>query len=154
MGTTHKIFEDFYEDAFVLIALHSSLEDYAMAYALNTCLKANLKRTKSDLDITPTVSFPIFEWKDEINDRYWTMLNNNCIEVAAAKASGFFEQEPSYTNHYLVPELKDVDFFLKVEQDEQSFEEQVVKTVLKLPSVVTAYAVDASTLKSKNNLIF
>ncbi len=154
MAAAHKILEDFYEDAFVLVALHSSLEDYAIAYTLNSSLKSNLKRTKTDLDITAKVSFPVFEWRDIINDRYWTLLNNNCIEEATTAQSGLFEQEPSYTNHYLVPELKDVDYFLKIEQDEENFQEGIVKTLLSLPNVVTAYAVDANTLKSKKNLIF
>ncbi len=155
MATTHKIFEDFYEDAFVLIALHSSLEDYAMVYALNRCLKSNLKRTREDLDLSQQISFPVFEWRDVIHDRYWTLLNNNCIkEDDTSIEQGLFGEELTYTNHKLVPEYKDVDYFLKVEQDEDNFEEQVVKLILTLPNVVTAYAIDADQLKSKSNLIF
>ncbi|MEL6918168.1 MAG: IPExxxVDY family protein [Bacteroidota bacterium] len=59
----HKISEDFYEDSFALIAVHSSMEDYAMAYTINLHLKCNLQRSRTDLDVSRQTSFPIFEWK-------------------------------------------------------------------------------------------
>ena len=53
-----------------------------------------------------------------------------------------------------MPEYKDVDYFLKIEQDEITFEQDIVKSILTIPQIVTAYMVETNKLKSKNNLIF
>ncbi len=81
-AAVHKITADFYEDSYALIALHSSMEDYAMVYALNLFLKSNFKRSSEDLDISEHISFPIFEWKDDANDRFWTLITNNSLQEA------------------------------------------------------------------------
>lgn len=154
MAAIHKISGDFYEDSFALIALHSSLEDYAMAYALNLYLKSNLSRTAIDLDLSQKISFPIFEWKDRANDRYWTLLPNNSNTEEQVDQSGLFRNEPALTLHHLVPEHRDVDYFLKIERDDPEMDEDLVRSILSIPNVVTAYTVEANTLKSKNNLIF
>jgi len=77
MAAVHRILTDFYEDSFTLLAVHSSLEDYAMVYALNMCLKSNFRRTSKDLELFEQVTFPIFEWKDIKNDRFLTLITNN-----------------------------------------------------------------------------
>ena len=149
MAAVHKISEDFYEDSFILIALHSSLEDHSLVYALNLCLKSNLKRSKTDLDISKNISFPIFEWKDMVHDANWTLITNFSIKEEKAGQGGLFDNEPSYRTHYLVPEHKDVDYFLKVEMDEVDDCDLILKGILKIPKVITAYTVDNKNLKSK-----
>lgn len=154
MTAIHRISDDFYEDSFVLIAMHSSLEDYAIAYALNQCLKSRLGRSRTDLEISENRSFPIFEWKDIDNDAYWTLIINNSIKKDDAYSDSLFKNEISYTTHHLVPEYKDVDYFLKIEQDNMDFGNQIVKSILAIPQIITAYMVESNKLKSKNNLIF
>lgn len=150
----HKISIDFYEDSFTLIALHSSLEDYAMVYAINRCLKSNLKRSRTDLDISHNISFPIFEWKDMVNDRDWTLIVNYSIKEESMAQKGLFQNELSHTTHHLVPEHKEVDYFLKIEHDDMDVGDSIAKSILAIPGVITAYAVEPKKLKSKNNLIF
>jgi len=76
MAAVHKLTEDFYDHSFDLIALHSSLEDHALAYALNLAMKSGFRRRRVDLDISGKITIPIFEWKDDLNDRYWTLFTN------------------------------------------------------------------------------
>ena len=154
MGAVHKISEDFYEDAFTLIAIHSSLDDYAMVYAINQNLKAYFKRSPKDLDITEDISFPYFEWKDEVNDRYWALMANTSVKEQFAVGENLFLNEPSYSTSHLIPEYKEVDYFLKIEQDDIEALEEVVKKLFELPKVVAAYVVATNGLKSKINLIF
>lgn len=154
MMAIHKIIDDFYEDSFTLLALHSSKEDYAIVYALNLCLKSNFKRASQDLDISDQVSFPIFEWKDDNNDSYWTLITNYSVQEDTLVRSDLFENEPSFTTRYLVPEHKDADYLLKVEHDDCNLEKDTVKQLLTVPSIITAYVLDVDQLKSKNNLIF
>jgi len=156
MMAIHKITNDFYEDSFTLVALHSSMNDYAMVYTLNLCLKSNFKRTPKDLDISKKISFPIFEWRDEQNDNYWTLIANNSTQEESESliGSNLFANEPSYAKHHLLPEYKDADYLLKIEHDDDSLEEQVVKQLQAMPKIITAYILEVEQLKSKNNLIF
>ena len=154
MAAIHKISEDFYEETFTLIALHSSIEDFMLVYALNSCLKTKLKRSVDDLEISQSGSFPIFDWRDEVNDRYFTLVSNNVVKEEELSIGNLFQDQPSFTKYHLVPEFRDVDYFLKIEHDEMNVEEKILKSILSIPKVITAYLVDASKLKSKNNLIF
>ena len=154
MMAIHKITDDFYEDSFTLVALHSSMEDYAMVYALNLCLKSSFKRSTKDLDLSEHISFPIFEWRDEQNDSYWTLISNNSIQEESLVGSDLFANEPSFTKHHLVSEHKDADYLLKIEHDDDSIEKRVVRQLQSIPRIITAYILEVDNLKSKNNLIF
>jgi hypothetical protein len=154
MAAIHRISEDFYEESFTLIALHSSIEDFMLVYALNSCLKTKLKRSVNDLDLSQNGTFPIFDWRDEVNDRYYTFVSNNDVREEEGSIGNLFQDLPTSTKYHLVPEYRDVDYFLKIEHDELDVEENILKSVLTIPKVITAYLVDAGKLKSKNNLIF
>ncbi|WP_373518785.1 IPExxxVDY family protein [Pricia sp.] len=159
MAAVHKLTEDLYEDSFDLIALHSSLEDFALAYALNLTLRSNFKRRRRDLDISGGITIPIFEWKDDLNDRYWTFFTNKGISQEIMAKNGLFKEEPSYRNHHLLLEYREVDYFLKIEQDgsdryRRAENEKTIAKLLTISKVVTAYTVETQKLKSKNNLIF
>jgi len=159
MVSVHKISADFYDDSFDLIALHCSLEGYAMAYALNFHLKSDFRRRRKDLDISEKITIPIFEWKDDINDRYWTFFANNGLREDTLPRSDLFENETSYTTFHMLPEYRDVDYFIKIEQDDSNNYlhgemESLIKSLLAVPKIVTAYAVATDKLKYKNNLIF
>lgn len=159
MAAVHKLTEDLYEDSFDLIALHSSLEDFALAYALNLALKSNFKRRLRDLDISGRIAIPIFEWKDDLNDRYLTLFTNKGVGQDMVAKNGLFKEEPSYRNHHILLEYREVDYFLKIEQDGsdsylQAENENTVAKLLTISKVITAYTVKTQKLKSKNNLIF
>ncbi len=159
MAAVHKLTEDWYEGTFDLIALHSSLEDFALAYALNLALKSNFKRRRRDLDISGRFAIPIFEWKDDLHDRYWTFFTNKGAAKDIAAENGLFKEEPSYRYHHILLEHREVDYFIKIEQDgadnyRQAANENTISKLLTIPKVITAYTVETQKLKSKNNLIF
>ncbi len=159
MAAVHRLTEDLYEDSFDLIALHTSLEGYALGYALNLVLKSNFKRRRRDLDISDRVTIPIFEWKDDLHDRYWTFFTNKGVSRDIVVENGLFREEPSYRNHHMLLEYREVDYFLKIEQDgsdsfRQAENEKITTRLLTISKVITAYTVETQKLKSKNNLIF
>ncbi len=154
MVALHKMSLDFYEDSFVLIALHCSLEDHSLAYLINSHLKCSFKRRKQNLIFSETISLPVFEWKDTVNDRYWTMIQNHIQLEERSNNVGFFKDTPSLTTTYLLPEYKNVDYFLKLEQEDLESEPMILKSLLAIPKIVTAYTIKTNTLKYKNNLIF
>lgn len=154
MSAVHKILGDFYEDPFDLVALHSSLEDYELVYFINKYLNSRFRRCRNDFELTQEVSFPIFEWKDEPNNIYWSLVTNNSLSEYHLPRTDLFKGERSYTAHHLVPERKEVDYFIKVEQPQMNIEADIVKPLQSIPKIITAYQVEIDSLKSKNNLIF
>lgn len=153
MITLHKFSDDFCEENYVLIALHCGLEDYALAYALNMALKINLKRSKTDLDISNKTSFPIYEWKDKLNERYWTLIVNTSVKEEYLEVHDLFSDETSSTVYHVLPEYKDVDYLLKIEQEEDEVDSGMLDSILEIPKIITAYQIETYKLKSKQNLI-
>jgi hypothetical protein len=154
MVAVYKISEDFYDDSFLLIAIHSSLEDYAIVYHLNQALKAKFKRSKKDFDLSKNSSFPWFDWVDQFHDRYWVLITNQSTKQELLVNNDLFQNETTYNRPRLIPEYKEVDYFLKIEEAEGLESDVIVKILTKMPKVITAYAVETDKLKSKKNLIF
>jgi hypothetical protein len=153
MITLHKFSDDFCEENYVLIALHCGLEDYALAYALNMALKINLKRSKTDLDISNKTSFPIYVWKDKLNERNWTLIVNTSVKEEYLEVHDLFSDETSSTVYHVLPEYKDVDYLLKIEQEEDEVDSGMLDSILEISKIITAYQIETDKLKSKQNLI-
>ncbi|WP_299533329.1 IPExxxVDY family protein [Ulvibacterium sp.] len=154
MIAVHRITEDLCEDSYGLIALHSSLEDYALVYALNFHLKSNLRRTSRDLETMECISFPVFEWKDKVNDGYWNLINNSSLKEESMTRDNLFEDETSVVAYHFLPEFKEVDYFLKIEQENIDLETDVIRILNTIPQIMAAYTIETDKLKSKKNLIF
>ncbi len=155
MSAVHKIKDDFFDDTFFLIALHSTLEDYAIAYGLNGILKAKFRRSREDFDLSEISSFPYYEWEDEYNYRYWVLVSNHSSKKELVINNDLFENETTYSTPRLIPELKEVDYFLKIDDDEETLDgNTIIKTLQGIPKIMAAYEVDVNKLKSRNNLIF
>ncbi len=156
----HKLLvDDFYDTSFALIAIHCRLEDYRLAYLLNKHLKLNLKRRDHDLDYNYfDASFAIFEWQNDNIDRVWNLVANVCKkEEAALQSSGslFDNQTILRRTVNLIPELKTVDFLVKISNEDRHFnEKQVINKIQTIPQIITTYSVDIDQLKSKEHLIF
>ena len=93
------------EDDYLLIGIHSTEEDYRLAYLINKYLNTKLIRFKDHLDFKDSnAEFPLFEYKDEqklinyylINNKYSQLTNNQ-------KSKGLFDGNHS-TISYLIPE--------------------------------------------------
>ncbi|MEJ2584658.1 MAG: IPExxxVDY family protein [Robiginitalea sp.] len=154
---TMGVLEDFWEDlldetTFSLFAIHSNLEDYALAYALNESCDLRLKRTEKDLELEKLGLFVIFHWKDQENYREWTLFRNPGMEAKTGPSEGLFSHEPAMNRPYLIPERKEVDFFLKLEGEEKGL--PILPEILSVPKVITAYRLETAKLKSKYNLIY
>ncbi len=151
---THRILEDYSEDQYCLFAIHSNVEDYAMAFALNQALKLKLRRSRSDYDLNNLVSFPFFEWEDEIQDISWHLLCNTSTTKESRQLGILFPNELTVNRHYLIPEYKDADYILRTELGMHEKPDSISNKILAIPHVITAYEIDTEALKSKENLIF
>lgn len=160
MAKNKLILEDVFEElSFTLIAIHCSLEDYRLAYLLNKELAINLTRNEEDLDYeNVAASYSILEWEDINHQTTWSLVSNVCkkeSESIASIGSLFGDDEKAIKTLNLISEHKNVDYFLKISSEGWfSSEKTILNSIKKIPHIVTAYAIDATQLKSKNNLIF
>ncbi|MFK5958993.1 MAG: IPExxxVDY family protein [Lutibacter sp.] len=144
------------EDDYLLIGIHSTEEDYRLAYLLNKYLKTKLIRFKHHLDFeNSNAKFPLFEYKDEQKLINYYLINNKHSQfITNLKNVGLFEGSYS-TISYLIPEKKKVDFFLKIEGcNKQLFLNNLVSKLNNIQQIITSYAIEPNSLKSKDHLIF
>lgn len=145
-----------FEVDYSLIGIHSTEEDYRLAYLLNQQLKTKFKRFKTDLDFeNSNAVFPIFEFIDEKNFINYYLINNKYTEnVENNKSTGLFGGNFS-TATYLIQEKKRVDFFLKIEGcNATKFIQSKVDQLNSINQIITSYSIDPNNLKTKDYLIF
>ncbi|MFV9551728.1 IPExxxVDY family protein [Algibacter sp. PT7-4] len=157
----HKlILDDAFDEAlYTLIAIHCRLENYRLAYLLNKHLGITLSRKASDLDFkNGQISYSIYEWEDKKHLITWSLVSNICKteELQQLNHTSLFDNQEKITKTFqLIPEYKTVNYFLKINTEFSiSKEKYIIDSILKIPQIATAYSVDSSQLKSKQNLIF
>ena len=159
----HKLdLDEFDEIDYHLIAIHTTLEDYRLAYFINQHLPVNLSKSNEEILISikqGETQFSRFYFDDEDNFISWNLIQNkNEVigqnEIINQDLFSNSSQEVA-TKVFLLPELKKVDYFLKIESDEDDVKiTDIIKKLKTIKSLSTVYAIDTETIKSKNNLIF
>jgi hypothetical protein len=99
--------------------------------------------------------FDFYEFNDEKNQSLWNLVGNKAfVENKTGlknNESMFFESKNNRI--FLLPEYKKVDYFLKIENS-VSVTKNLILKMNDIPQIITTFAVDVVSLKSKNNLIF
>lgn len=156
--TVHKLTDDIFEEAYTLIAIHSSLDSYRLAYFLNGLLGIQLKRLGKDLVLNQEASFAVYEAYESSTDLMWNLVSN--ITGVSKKTAGgtldIFGEPGGVQLQYVLPEYPKVDHLLKIDDGEGGYQNalEVLRQIKKLPQVITAYELNTNQLKSKSNLIF
>ena len=149
-------FNDFYEDDFSLIGIHTTLEDYKLAYLLNKNLKINFIKSKENLNFEKTEkpsSFSIFNYYNKEYNSDWVLIANSSKRENQTESNELLLT--TETKIYLIPEKKKVDFFIKVSGELGfDFVKKIIDKVKNIEQVITSYPIDKNTLKSKDFLIF
>lgn len=160
---THKlIIEDEIDEEFALVGLHCSVEDYKLAYLLNQHLKTRFKRKRTDLDFSTEgllITFPIYQFEDAFKYSSFYLVANKCrsTEASLQSSGGLFSDvfSEKQTLKYLLPELKNVDYFLKIYSDFENVPlRKIISEINGIKQIISAYQIDTENIKSKNNLIF
>ena len=153
--------DEFDEIDYHLIAIHTTLEDYRLAYFINQHLPTNLSKSKEEILISikeGETQFSRFYFDDDDNFISWNLIQNK-NEVIGKKEiinQDLFSNSSQEvaTKVFLLPELKKVDYFLKIESDDDLDIVTIVKKLKTIKSLSTVYVVETENIKSKNNLIF
>lgn len=161
MAVQRLVLDDFEED-YALIGIHCSLESYRVAFMLNKYLNLRLSRKKDDVVCTfddMTVSFPFFQYQDSFKYVTYNLLGNTYFSKVAKEIDRsqdlFSSIQNEYHTYHLMPELKKVDYFLKIDMETLGFSNNtILKDIQKIPQIISAYMIDYNKLKSRNNLIF
>ncbi|WP_338646929.1 IPExxxVDY family protein [Flavobacterium sp. KS-LB2] len=154
--------DEFDEIDYYLIAIHTSLEDYRLAYFINQKLPINLSKSKNEIQINikeGETNFSRFQYSDIEKEISWDLIQNKneVIQYKKDNTQNLFSNvtmEVS-TKVFLLPEFKKVDYFLKIENNDDTVNLSKIQILLNtIDNVSTVYTVDTNQIKSKNNLIF
>jgi len=156
----HKVnLDEFEAIEYAIIAIHSTLEDYRLAYFINQALNINLGKNTKDLFVKIKEGescFSRYSFYQADEDIYWHLIKNKNEVVQIknnSKTNLFIEQDISISvQTYLIPELKKADYFLKIEACPNTF--NLIQTVSKLNAIDVinmSYTIETENLKTKNN---
>lgn len=146
------------EDDYALVAIHSSMEPYRLAFLLNKHLNLRLVREKKDIDFKHAemiALYPLFRFFEPQKCLdYYLVSNKFRGNLTHFGSSEKLFQEEAFLTSYLMKEFKKVDYFLKIHDMEPAHLKNMLFKLNKIPEIITAYSVETETLKSKENLIF
>ena len=122
----HKLqIDDFITIDYELIAIHSTLEDYRLAYFMNRELSILLEKNQKDIEIRVKEGdscFTRFIFDDEDHEITWNLIQNKGTVSSQQNTASLFEETglDITTSVFLIPELKKVDYFIKIENSRQN----------------------------------
>lgn len=162
MGIHKLSLDEFDEVDYELIAIHTSLEDFRLAYFINQQLPIILSRSNDEIGVKTKdgeAMFAKFSFEDVAKDINWTLIQNKneiIVKKKNLEKNLFLDENIEINNKvYLLPELKKVDYFLKIENNCKTYIlEEIIQKLNTIDWISTIYEVNPDTIKSKNNLIF
>mgnify|MGYP000150328808 CR=1 FL=1 len=152
----HSLSLDVFEEEYSLIGIHTTLEDYKLAYILNKRLGIKLGKCRDDLkfeEISKKASFSIFEYLDKEYDYEWFLIANSAKIETQTKSDELLLTSELKT--FLISEEKKVDFFIKISGTlNHNFTQKIIAKIKEINTIITSYSIDKNSLKSKDFLTF
>lgn len=140
---TNKLVVDF-DYSFKMIGIISSAKEYKLAWSINQLLKIHLIKA-DDINL---------QFQNDCNilvSNYLYLTEYSQIRLLKNKSIEF----TNIAKPYLIPELKDYDYFIHILDEGCIFDEEWIKEQLQdCGSIQYIKVIDVSELKSKDNLIF
>ena len=134
---------------FDLIAIHSSIEGFYLAYLLNRTLKGNFVRVTND-EVLTSLDFEFFKWEIKKEGINCSLISNKkTIRLKKSNSPLFFFEETKKVS--LINSLKNVNYFIKINSGLEISD--VFEKIKGLPQIVLTYIINNKKIKSKLNLI-
>jgi len=129
-----------YDFDFALFGISSHVANYRLAWGMNQLFEIDLERVDDiDLSFGPKKkgNFSLYRFDDEESYTTFHLISNRC------------------STGYLIPELKQIDYFVQYwgpmsDEELGSFKDELRN----IPSVLASMEIDPMELKSRNNLLF
>lgn len=136
-----------YEIDFDLIAINASIKEYKLAWVLNKNLDWDLVKMKNiEIQFTQNKTLSISNYFYKTEYQKFRLIKNRADDG---------DQERQKFNSFLIPELKNFDYFVMLENESHGFDlKSFISKIKQIPYVQFAVIVDTAALKSKDNLIF
>jgi hypothetical protein len=157
MKKGHKVHLLTYEEEDLkdyLLAIHSSLEGFQIAFYLNQISRTKFKRDQDITLDTKKAAFSSFKWENYLIDVNTLLFSNKYLlqlEQENTNNNTLFDL-PLRNEVYLIPEFKQVDFFIKSNHLETI---QLLFKPLNLWSATAmVYEIPSNKIKNRLNLIF
>lgn len=148
-------FDSLCEDEYSLIGIHTTLEDYKLAYLLNKILGTGFSKSKKDLhieELSKKTAFSLYNYSNLEYEFEWFLIANSSKRENQTESNELLLTTETKT--YLIPEKKKVDFFIKISGNvSYSFVVKTIDKIKTIDQVITSYSIDKNTLKSKDFLI-
>jgi hypothetical protein len=133
-----------YDYDFMLLGLSCQAKEYRLAWNINMQLGISLTKV-NDIHL---------EFKDDLT-LYFSNLSfeteNSCLKLIKNRAV----ESSKMGNYFLLPELKELDYLVYLQGEEDFFSSANVFSNLRSLSIIQFITkVEVETLKSKDNLIF
>ena len=147
----HVISYNEIDDESQIIAIHSVLEPYDLAYKMNFSLGLDLVRSDFDISFKKNnQKYMVYRNGDGQEESFW-LFSNSFTEPKLNKASNLLFEEESVENS-LIPEFSKADFMLKRIGEKNSMN-RFLKSLSLLKDISSCYIVSSDKIKSKHNLI-
>ncbi len=154
----HKLNLNQFSENYYLIAIHSDLDEFRLAFFLNDKLSIGLIRKNNDIILHENKSnYSIYEYLDGAMFLKWIFFSNKSLveeKTSNNELLNLFSQENIVQNEIsLINQPKGVDFFLVIENVKNKiYVEKVLKKISEIRGVITAFISDKK-LENKENLI-
>ena len=149
---------------FLLIGISSHEKDYSLCWAINKKLNIELvKKDSLEIKGKKQITSAFFSFYEYINEEdfleYFVIANTSENKLPVTADNTLFSKEDKSknktSNELLIPEQKQIDFFLIIKGElEEEFKNETLKQIKQIDVVQTAIRIEAEQLRSKQNLIF
>ena len=148
MGKKIYKLEKFEEEKFKLFAIHSNIDDYKIAFLINSKCGSKFSKTKSYIDLpNQKAFFNHFEWEDQKKGISCDLFSNRCkkLEDEETQVKELFNL-PETKEVYLINDFKNVDYFIKINSGVSK--EVFLKEISKIDEVSLFYEIDCEKLSN------
>ena len=141
-----------------LIAIHSDLDEFRLAFFLNKKLNIGLKRKNNDIYFSEQdANYSSYEFLDDTKYLKWIFFSNKSLvsEKSPDQDLSLFGKGSTALNEInLLSQQKSVDYFLIIENiANKTYIDKVLKKISEISGVITSF-LSENKLENKENLIF
>ena len=154
----HKLNLNQFPENYHLIAIHSDLDEFRLAFFLNKKLNIGLKRKNNDIYFSEQdANYSSYEFLDDTKYLKWIFFSNKSLvsEKSTDQDLSLFGKGSTALNEInLLSQQKSVDYFLIIENiANKTYIDKVLKKISEISGVITSFLSD-NKLENKENLIF
>tara|TARA_B100000900_G_scaffold389367_1_gene382201 strand:+ start:246 stop:722 length:477 start_codon:yes stop_codon:yes gene_type:complete len=154
----HKLTLNQFPENYHLIAIHSDLDEFRLAFFLNKKLNIGLKRKNDDIYfVEQDANYSQYEYLDNTKYLKWIFFSNKSLvlEKNSKDDLNLFSQENVASNKMnLLSQQKSVDYFIIIENiANKTYVDKVLKKISEISGVITSF-ISENKLENKENLIF